>query len=64
MDCASKNPVDLDEIYQDDCFVDAVVFVRGHATVIGGVAVAIASIMVCVLNQNNNKYVTKKQCTI
>ena len=64
MDCALKNPVDLDEIYQDDCFVDAVVFVRGHATVIGGVAVAIASIMVCVLNQNNNIYVTKKQCTI
>ena len=48
MDCASKNPVDLDEIYQNDCFVEAVVFVRGHATIIGGVAVAIASIMVCV----------------
>ena len=43
---ASKNPVDLDEIYQNDCFVEAVVFVRGHATIIGGVAVAIASIMV------------------
>ena len=55
MDCASKNPVDLDEIYQKDCFAEAVVFVRGHATIIGGVAVAIASIMVCVLNQNNNK---------
>ena len=50
MDCASKNPVDLDEIYQNDCFVEAVVFVRGHATIIGGVAVAIASIMV------SNKY--------
>ena len=49
MDCASKNPVDLDEIYQNDCFVEAVVFVRGHATIIGGVAVAIASIMVRVL---------------
>ena len=49
MDCASKNPVDLDEIYQNDCFVEAVVFVRGHATIIGGVAVAIASIMVCLL---------------
>ena len=48
VDCASKNPVDLDEIYQNDCFVEAVVFVRGHATIIGGVAVAIASIMVCV----------------
>ena len=61
MDCASKNPVDLDEIYQNDCFVEAVVFVRGHATIIGGVAVAIASIMVSVLNQNINKYVMKKQ---
>merc|ERR1711971_179854 len=46
VDCASKNPVDLDEIYQNDCFVEAVVFVRGHATIIGGVAVAIASIMI------------------
>ena len=64
MDCASKNPVDLDEIYQNDCFVEAVVFVRGHATIIGGVAVAIASIMVCVLNQNNNKYVMRKRRTI
>ena len=63
MDCASKNPVDLDEIYQKDCFVEAVVFVRGHATIIGGVAVAIASIMVSVLNQNNNKYVMRKQRT-
>lgn len=46
VDCASKNPVDVDEIYQNDCFVAAVVFVRGHATIIGGVAVAIASIMI------------------
>jgi hypothetical protein len=46
VDCESKNPVDLDEIYQNDCFVEAVVFVRGHATIIGGVAVAIASIMI------------------
>ena len=61
MDCASKNPVDLDEIYQNDCFVEAVVFVRGHATIIGGVAVAIASIMVSVLNQNNKKCVMRKQ---
>ena len=64
MDCASKNPVDLDEIYQNDCFVEAVVFVRGHATIIGGVAVAIASIMVCVFNQNNNKYLMKNNVLI
>ena len=63
VDCASKNPVDLDEIYPNDCFVEAVVFVRGHATIIGGVAVAIASIMVSVLNQNN-KYMMRKQSTI
>ena len=61
MDCASKNPVDLDEIYQNDCFVEAVVFVRGHATIIGGVAVAIASIMVSMcFYQNSNKYVKRK----
>ena len=55
MDCASKNPVDLDEIYQNDCFVEAVVFVRGHATIIGGVAVAIASIMVRVLKSKQQQ---------
>ena len=64
VDCESKNPVDLDEIYRNDCFVEAVVFVRGHATIIGGVAVAIASIMVCVLNQNNNKYLMKNNVLI
>ena len=55
MDCESKNPVDLDEIYRNDCFVEAVVFVRGHATIIGGVAVAIASIMVRVLKSKQQQ---------
>ena len=64
MDCASKNPVDLDEIYQNDCFVEAVVFVRGHATIIGGVAVAIASIMVRVLKSKQQQYVMRKRCAI
>ena len=60
MDCASKNPVDLDEIYQNDCFVEAVVFVRGHATIIGGVAVAIASIMVRVLKSKQQQICDEK----
>ena len=46
VDCASSNPVDEDRIYTSDCFASALVFLKGHAVIIGGVAVGIASVMV------------------
>jgi len=46
VDCASSNPVDEDRIYTSDCFASALVFLKGHAVIIGGVAVGIASVMI------------------
>merc|ERR1712109_251160 len=46
VDCSSENPVDEDKIFTKDCFGEAVVFVKGHAVIIGGVAVGIAAIMI------------------
>jgi len=46
VDCSSDNPVDVDKIYQSDCFAEAIVFVKGHAVTIGSVAIGIAAIMI------------------
>jgi len=46
VDCSSENPVDEDKIFTKDCFGEAVVFVKGHAVIIGGVAMGIAAIMI------------------
>jgi len=46
VDCTSSDTVDEDRIFTSDCFAAALVFVRGHAVVIGGVAVSIAAIMI------------------
>ncbi len=46
VNCVTSNTVDEDKIYTSDCFAAALVFVKGHAVVIGGVAVGIAAIMV------------------
>ena len=55
VDCSSENPVDEDKIFTKDCFGEAVVFVKGHAVIIGGVAVGIAAIMVRIKFQTNSK---------
>ena len=46
VDCQSDNPVDTSKIYTSDCFAAALIFVKGHSIVVGGVAVGIAAIMV------------------
>lgn len=46
VNCVTSNTVDEDKIYTSDCFAAALVFVKGHAVVIGGVAVGIAAIMI------------------
>ena len=46
MDCHLDNPVDIERIYTSDCFAAALIFVKGHSIVVGGVAVGIAAIMV------------------
>lgn len=46
VDCQLDNPVDTSKIYTSDCFAAALVFVKGHSIVVGGVAVGIAAIMI------------------
>ena len=48
MECNSStgSNVDEDRIYTSDCFAVALVFLKDHAVIIGGVAVGIAAIMV------------------
>ena len=49
-DCHMENPVDENHIYQKDCFAVGLSFVRGHATTIGSISMAIACIMVSTIN--------------
>ena len=46
VDCQSDDEVDTSKIYTSDCFAAALIFVKGHSIVVGGVAVGIAAIMV------------------
>jgi len=46
VDCHLDNPVDIERIYTSDCFAAALIFVKGHSIVVGGVAVGIAAIMI------------------
>jgi len=48
VECNSSNGnnVDTDRIYTSDCFTVALVFLRDHTVIIGGVAVGIAAIMI------------------
>ena len=47
VECNNGNEVDTDRIYTSDCFTVALIFLRDHTVIIGGVAVGIAAIMVC-----------------
>lgn len=46
VDCQSDDEVDTSKIYTSDCFAAALIFVKGHSIVVGGVAVGIAAIMI------------------
>jgi hypothetical protein len=45
VDC-STSTVDVDMIFTSDCFAAALIFVKGHAVIVGGVAVGISAVMV------------------
>lgn len=45
-ECVVDGKTDMDLVYQTDCFTVGLAFVKGHAVVIGGVAIGIASTMV------------------
>jgi len=46
VECNNGNEVDTDRIYTSDCFTVALIFLRDHTVIIGGVAVGIAAIMI------------------
>jgi hypothetical protein len=45
-DCHRENPVNLDHIYQKDCFAVSLSFVTEHASLIGAIAIGIACVMI------------------
>ena len=45
-DCHIENPVNIDNIYQKDCFAVSLSFVTNHAALLGSVSIGIASVMV------------------
>ena len=45
-DCHIENPVNIDNIYQKDCFAVSLSFVTNHATLLGSISIGIASVMV------------------
>ncbi|TRY72974.1 hypothetical protein TCAL_15697 [Tigriopus californicus] len=46
MNCTEDNPVQIEKIYQVDCFTRGLSFVKGHAMYLGGVAFGISFFMV------------------
>lgn len=45
-DCHIENPVNIDNIYQKDCFAVSLSFVTNHATLLGSISIGIASVMI------------------